>query len=134
MSVFFNNDPFDTSVSRKAWVLGVAAIATMVVTLLVWPGVLRALLKTDFLPHLFCYLRNPALIWTHVISDTLIGFAYFAISVTLAYLIYRARRDIPFHWMVLAFGLFIIACGGTHFVEAVTVWVPVYVFSAALKV
>jgi hypothetical protein len=97
MSVFFNNDPFDTSVSRKAWVLGVAAIATMVVTLLVWPGVLRALLKTDFLPHLFCYLRNPALIWTHVISDTLIGFAYFAISVTLAYLIYRARRDIPFH-------------------------------------
>jgi len=36
--------------------------------------------------------------------------------------------------MVLAFGLFIIACGGTHLVEAVTVWVPVYVFSAVLKV
>src|SRR5215469_15231033 len=37
MSVLFNDDPFDISVSRKAWVLGVAAIATMVVPLLMWP-------------------------------------------------------------------------------------------------
>src|SRR5205085_5431809 len=44
------------------------------------------------------------------------------------------RRDIPFHWMFLAFGLFIVACGGTHFVETLTVWVPVYVFSAAVKI
>jgi two-component sensor histidine kinase len=134
MSVLFNDDPFDVSVSRKALVLILAALTTIVLPLLVWPRLLRGLLKTDFLPHLFCYLRNPALIWTHVISDALIGFAYFAISVTLAYLIYRTRRDIPFHWMVLAFGLFIIACGGTHFMEVVTVWVPLYVFSAVVKV
>jgi two-component sensor histidine kinase len=134
MSVLFNDDPFDVSVSRKALALVLAASTTIVLPLLVWPHLLRGLLKTDFLPHLFCYLRNPALIWTHVISDALIGCAYFAISVTLAYLIYRTRRDIPFHWMVLAFGLFIIACGGTHFMEVVTVWVPVYVFSAVVKV
>lgn len=132
--MLFNDDPFDLSVSRRALAIILAASTTVVISLLAWPGIIRELLKTDFLPHIFCYLRNPVLIWTHVISDTLIGFAYFAISVTLAYLIYKARRDIPFHWMVLAFGLFIIACGGTHFVEAVTVWVPVYVFSAALKV
>src|SRR5258708_36920700 len=35
--------------------------------------------------------------------------------------------------MFLAFGLFIIACGGTHFMEVVTIWKPVYVFSAAVK-
>src|SRR5262249_24900009 len=35
--------------------------------------------------------------------------------------------------MFLAFGLFIIACGGTHFMEVVTIWIPVYVFSAAVK-
>ena len=134
MSVLFNDDPFDVSASRKALVLILAASTTIVLPLLVWPHLLRGLLKTDFLPHLFCYLRNPALVWTHVISDALIGFAYFAISVTVAYLIYRTRRDIPFHWMVLAFGLFIIACGGTHFMEVVTVWVPVYVFSAVVKV
>lgn len=72
--------------------------------------------------------------WTHVTADSLIGIAYFAISVTLGYLVYKARRDIPFHWMFLAFGLFIIACGGTHFMEVVTIWIPVYVFSAAVKV
>jgi two-component sensor histidine kinase len=79
-------------------------------------------------------MKNPALIWTHAIADSLIGIAYFAIAITLAHLVYKARRDIPFHWMFLAFGLFIIACGCTYFVEALTIWVPVYVFSAAVKV
>jgi PAS domain S-box-containing protein len=36
--------------------------------------------------------------------------------------------------MFLAFGSFIVACGGTHFMEVVTVWDPVYVLSASLKV
>jgi PAS domain S-box-containing protein len=35
--------------------------------------------------------------------------------------------------MFLAFGLFIVACGLTHFMEVVTVWVPVYVLSAVVK-
>jgi hypothetical protein len=62
-----------------------------------------------------------------VTADSLIGLAYLAISATLAYLVYKARRDIPFHWIFLAFGLFIIACGGTHVLEVVTIWKPVYV-------
>lgn len=102
--------------------------------MIVWPWLGARLLTTDFLPHLYCYLSNRALVWTHVIADMLIGIAYFAISATLAYLVYKTRRDIPFHWMLLAFGLFIIACGGTHFLEVVTVWIPVYVLSAAIKV
>lgn len=36
--------------------------------------------------------------------------------------------------MFLAFGLFIIACGGTHFMEVVTIWIPDYVVSAVVKV
>ena len=90
--------------------------------------------SNDYLPHVFCYLRRAALVWTHVTADSLIGVAYLAISVTLAYLVYKARRDIPFHWIFLAFGLFIIACGGTHFMEVVTIWKPVYVLSAAVKI
>jgi len=35
--------------------------------------------------------------------------------------------------MFLAFGLFILACGGTHFMEAVTIWIPVYILSGAVK-
>jgi PAS domain S-box-containing protein len=36
--------------------------------------------------------------------------------------------------MVLAFGIFILACASTHLMEAITIWIPVYVLSAALKV
>jgi two-component sensor histidine kinase len=113
------------------------ALGSLVVVgpFLLWPALAVRLFGTnDYLPHVFCYLRRPALVWTHVTADSLIGLAYLAISVTLAYLVYKARRDIPFHWMFLAFGLFIIACGGTHFMEVVTIWKPVYVFSAAVKI
>jgi len=126
--------PFHFSLSRRSWYLIVTASTVALFSLLLWPPFSRELLSTDFLPHLFCYLRNPRLIWTHVISDALIALAYFAISVTLAYLINKGRRDIPFHWMFLAFGLFIIACGGTHFMDVVTIWIPVYVCSAVVKV
>ena len=104
------------------------------VPFLIWPSLLRGLLARDFLPHAYCYLKSAGLIWTHVIADALIGAAYLAISITLAYLVHKARRDIPFHWVLLAFGLFIVACGGTHLLDVVTVWIPVYVFSAAVKI
>jgi two-component sensor histidine kinase len=121
------------SIKRQLYIAGVGA-ALAISPFLIWPRLSERLLAANFLPHLYCYLRNPALVWTHVIADSLIAIAYFAISVTLAYLVYKARRDIPFHWMVLAFGLFIIACGGTHFMEVVTIWIPVYILSAAVKI
>jgi two-component sensor histidine kinase len=123
-----------TNSSRRLTYAIVTASAVALAPFLVWPRLAKSLFSADFLPHLFCYLKNPGLVWTHVAADTLIGIAYFAISVTLAYLVYRTRRDIPFHWMFLAFGLFIIACGGTHFMEVVTIWIPVYVVSAVVKV
>jgi len=101
---------------------------------LFWPSLARRILATNFLPHLFCYLGKPGLVWTHVIADSLIGIAYLAICGTLVYLVRKGRRDIPFHWMFLAFGAFIVACGCTHFMEVVTVWIPVYVLSGSLKV
>jgi len=126
---------FHFSASRRSRYLIITASTLLgIFLLLLSPRLSKELLTTDFLPHLFCYLRNPRLIWTHVISDALIALAYFAISVTLAYLTNKGRRDIPFHWMFLAFGLFIIACGATHFIEVVTIWIPVYVLSAVVKV
>src|ERR1700758_4198810 len=102
--------------------------------LLIWLRLAERLLATNFLPHLYCYLKNPALAWTHVVADAIIGIAYLAISVTLGYLVHKARRDIPFSWVFLAFGLFIVACGGTHLMEAVTVWVPLYWLSVDVKI
>ena len=98
-----------------------------------WPKVGSWLLTANFLPHIYCYLQNPVLVWTHVIADSVIAISYFAISLTLAHLGYKGRRDIPYHWMFLAFGLFILGCGATHFIEGITVWIPVYILAAAVK-
>jgi two-component system, cell cycle sensor histidine kinase and response regulator CckA len=115
--------------------LAVAGLSATVITLLVIrPSIVSAIFSSNYLPHRFCYLAKPWLVWTNVLADSLIGVAYAVISVTLAYLVHKGRREIPFHWMFLAFGLFIVACGGTHFMEAITTWVPVYVLSGTLKV
>lgn len=113
-------------------------LPTLIVTvplLFLWPGWFKNLFASEgFLPHLYCYLEKPGLVLLHVVSDSLIGLAYVAISATLTYLVYRARRDIPFHWVLLAFGLFIITCGATHFMEVwTTLWTPVYWLAGNIK-
>lgn len=119
-------------IKRQLYVIGVGSVLTLG-ALASWPRLTHWLLATDFLPHAYCYLQNSRLVWTKVVADSLIGIAYLAISVTLGYLGYKGRRDVPFHWMFLAFGLFILGCGGTHFMEVVTIWIPVYILSAAVK-
>ena len=76
------------------------------------------LISSDgLMPHGYCYLWKPGLIWLHLVSDLLIGLAYTTIPFTLVYFI-RRRRDVPFRWLFLWFGLFIVSCGGTHVFEA----------------
>ena len=118
---------------RQLFVIA-GAVSLTIGLFAIWPKLAGWLLTSSFLPHAYCYLRNPGMVWTHVSADALIGISYLAISVTLGFLGYKGRRDIPYHWMFLAFGLFILGCGGTHFMEVVTVWIPVYVLSAAVKV
>ena len=87
----------------------------------------------SLLPHGYCFTWNPTLLWTHVVSDSLIGAAYVSIPVTLVYLL-RKRRDIPFNGVVLLFALFIMSCGATHWIEVWTVWHPDYWLSGNVKV
>jgi len=84
------------------------------------------------MPHGHCYLWQPALVWTMVTSDALIGLAYLSISLTLYSLVRRIR--LPYHVLILAFGVFILACGATHWIEIYTLWVPNYWLSAGVKV
>jgi signal transduction histidine kinase len=56
-----------------------------------------------------------------------------AIALTLTYMVGRARREIPFSWLFLAFGTFIIACGFTHFMEIVVLWKPLYWLAGDIK-
>lgn len=97
-----------------------------------WHGMQGALATQGFLPHGMCYTWNPSLIGLHVVSDTMIGIAYFSIPVTLVYF-FAKRRDLPFNWMFLLFGLFIVACGLTHWMDVLTLWQPYYWLSGSIK-
>jgi len=103
----------------------------VLVAVALWPSRVAA---DDFLPHAVCYLWDRPLLTVHAVSDFLIGAAYVTISATLAYLVYRARREIPFHSILLAFGAFIVACGATHFMELWTLWEPRYWLAGGIKV
>ena len=83
-------------------------------------------------PHGYCLLWDPALIWTHVISDALIGLSYFSIPIVIARFLTR-RRDVEFSWVVWMFAAFIMACGTTHFMSILVLWVPAYGLEGILK-
>ncbi len=94
---------------------------------------LRKLFESESLaPHGICLLWRPELVWTHVVSDALIGTAYFSIPLALGYFV-RKRRDLAFSWMFWCFAVFILACGATHFFSIWTLWRPDYGTEAVLK-
>jgi len=84
-------------------------------------------------PHGYCLLWDPALIWTHVISDLVIGLAYFSIPLVLATFLSR-RRDVQFGWVGWLFAGFILACGATHFMSILVLWIPAYGIEGLMKV
>jgi signal transduction histidine kinase len=97
-----------------------------------------------YMPHGMCYLWEPDLLWLHVASDIATGLAYYAIPPALLVLVVRARkqvpegaayaaRGLPHEWMFLAFGLFIVACGTTHFFAAWNVWNAHYWAAGGVK-
>ncbi len=88
--------------------------------------------SSPFIPHGHCYLWKVDLVWLHLISDLLIGLAYYSIPITLVYFVQK-RQDLPFNWIFQLFGIFIIACGTTHFMEVWTLWHPIYWVSGTIK-
>src|ERR1700677_4027382 len=88
--------------------------------------------SSPYMPHGYCFLWNPGLVRLHVISDSLIALSYLSIPFTLGYFV-RKRRDLPFHWMFLCFGVFILACGATHAMDVWTLWHANYWASGSIK-
>lgn len=113
-----------------------AGIATPVAGALLWmTDKMRDLLSVrsaDFMPHGYCYLWDPWLVWLNVISDGLITLSYYCIPAVLIYFI-RKRRDLPFNWIFWMFGGFILACGTTHLVEVWNIWHASYLFAGIVK-
>ncbi len=86
----------------------------------------------EFMPHGHCYFWRSDLITLHAVSDGLIMLAYWTIFLLIAYLI-RRRADLPFRPLFWLFGLFIVACGATHFMAVYTIWEPDYWLSGWVK-
>src|SRR5262249_45360925 len=95
--------------------------------------ILEWLISSDYMPHGHCYLWQPGLVWVQVLTNLFIGLAYLSISLTLAYLVRRVK-DLPFQWVYLAFGLFIVTCGFTHFMDVWFIWHPNYWVAAAIRI
>jgi len=93
---------------------------------------LTKLFSSDFMGHGYCYLWQPGIVWLHAISDTMIALSYYVIPFALVYFV-RKRRDLPFHWMFLMFGVFIFSCGTTHLTEVWTIWHGTYRLAGAIK-
>jgi signal transduction histidine kinase len=83
------------------------------------------LTSDGFMPHGHCYFWEPGVLWLQVLTNGLIGISYVLIASTLAYLV-KKGRFVPFKGMALAFGLFIMSCGVTHFMDIFVIWTPAY--------
>lgn len=113
---------------------GVGVLVTTGLAMILVPGLIEKILSPGaFMPHIHCYLDDPRMVRLQGWSDFIIGSSYMLISGALAYLVLRMRREIPFQWMFLAFGIFIFSCGWTHFLEVWTLWHPTYWLSGGVK-
>lgn len=88
--------------------------------------------SSGFPPRWHCGVWSEGLGWTHIISDLLIFAAYFTIPIALVVLVLR-RRDAPYPVLLALFAAFILCCGGTHLVEAIIFYEPIYRFAGVLK-
>jgi hypothetical protein len=61
---------------RQLYAIGVGSALT-ISAFIIWPRLTEWLLRTDFLPHAYCYLGNPRLVWSHVVADSLIAIAFY---------------------------------------------------------
>lgn len=85
-----------------------------------------------FMPHGYCFLWQPGILWLHVLSDAGIAAAYFSIPAALVYFT-RKRGDLPFRGIFLLFGAFILLCGITHLMSIWVLWHPDYAAEGVVK-
>ncbi|MBI3375300.1 MAG: response regulator [Betaproteobacteria bacterium] len=87
---------------------------------------------SNFSPHGYCFFWSPLLLWTYVVSDLTIAASYFSIPFALWYFVQK-RPDVPFRWIFVLFGAFVLACGTTHLAGLWNIWHVDYWADAAVK-
>lgn len=97
-------------------------------------GFLGTVLSKDFLPHGYCFMWQPELVWMHVLSDLVIMLSYFSIPLIIGVILLKERQKLPYHWVFLMFAMFIFFCGLTHLFELIGIWTPYYYLEGIIKV
>lgn len=88
--------------------------------------------RGDYMPHGHCYLWQPGILWTNVISDLIIALAYFSIPVVIVIFAHH-RKGEKFNNVLILFALFILTCGVTHIFSIYTIWHGSYGVHGMLK-
>jgi light-regulated signal transduction histidine kinase (bacteriophytochrome) len=88
--------------------------------------------SSGFMPHGHCFLWTPALLWTYILSDSIIVISYFSIPFALWYFVHK-RRDVPFRLLFVMFGVFVMSCGTTHLLSVWNIWHTDYWADAVVK-
>ena len=86
----------------------------------------------EYVPHGFCLLWDPKVLFLHIGSDIVIAAAYLAIPLALLQ-ITRERKDLLFRPAFHLFSAFIFFCGATHVVAVWVLWSADYQFEGIVK-
>jgi len=71
--------------------------------------------------------------WLYIIAYLAIWSAYFAIPLIIVRYLVRQKRALRFNRLYFLFAAFILACGVTHFLDALMFWYPYYRISALAR-
>lgn len=93
----------------------------------------RLLDTSDWPPHWHCGKWTEFHGWLYIISDLLVWSAYFTIPFIIFRFVVKKKHDARFVRLYFLFAAFILACGATHFLDAVTFWFPAYRFNALVR-
>jgi hypothetical protein len=103
--------PTDGYALRKQ--IGYGVVGALGIFALVRPAALSPLFSANYLPHRYCYLAKPGLVWTNAVADGLIAVSYALLFGCLFWLAAKVRHASvlhPYPWIFIGFGLFIFTC------------------------
>jgi PAS domain S-box-containing protein len=87
---------------------------------------------SDWPPRWHCGKWTEFHGWLYIVSDLMIWSAYF----TIPFLILRyisKRHGTQYIRLYFLFAAFILACGATHFLDAIAFWIPLYRLNALVR-
>jgi PAS domain S-box-containing protein len=88
---------------------------------------------SNLTPHGVGLDSNQWLIWVNAGANAATALAWFSLALSVIWFISR-RNDLPHRRKALLFTAFIVACGWSHGMAIVTLWVPAYHAEAAANV